>query len=140
MYQHPASQMPVKSERRNKRKMSLADLDEQEREVVRRCLQAAVDGPFFPEWEFGTIFGLRRDEVRRVLVSWPSLDESDEIVVRAINNSFNNLLGYPATNKQEIWPMFIPVSAVELARVFDKWKGRTPRDSYKAKDYFDDAM
>ena len=73
-------------------------------------------------------------------MSWPSLDETDEIVVRAINNSFNNLLGYPAKNKREIWPKFIPVSGVELARIFDKWKRRAPRDSYKARDYFDDAM
>jgi hypothetical protein len=25
-----------------------------------------------------------------------------------------------------------------LARIFDKWKGRSPRTSYKARDYFDD--
>src|SRR5262245_57384669 len=89
--------------------MSLADLDQQERDVVRQCLHAAVEGPFFPEWEFGTIFGLERDDVRRVLMSWPDLDEADESVVRAINNSFNNLLGYPTKNKQTIWPKFISV-------------------------------
>lgn len=120
--------------------MSLADLDERERDVVRQCLQATVDGPFFPEWEFGIIFGLERDEVRRVLMSWPGLDETDESVVRAINNSFNNLLGYPAKNKQDTWPKFIPVSGMELARIFDKWKGRAPRGSYKVRDYFDDVM
>jgi hypothetical protein len=121
-------------------KMPLANLDERERDVVRQCLQAAVDGPFFPEWEFGTIFGLERDEVRRVLMSWPGLDETDESVVRAINNAFNNLLGYPTKNKQAIWPKFISVSGMELARIFDKWKGRAPRESYKVRDYFDDAM
>jgi len=121
--------------------MPLADLDERERDVVWRCLQAAVDGPFFPESEFETIFfGLERDEVRRVLMSWPSLDETDETVVSAINNSFNNLLGYPTKNKHKIWPKFIPVSHMELARIFDKWRGRVPRDSYKARDYFDDLM
>jgi len=49
-------------------KMRLANLDERERDVVRQCLQAAVDGPFFPEWEFGIIFRLERDEVKQVLV------------------------------------------------------------------------
>ncbi len=120
--------------------MSLANLDEREREVVRECLRAAVDGPFFPDWEFNIIFGLTRDEVKQVLLSWPELNEADESVVRAINNSFNNLLGYPARNKQELWPKFISVSGIELARIFDKWKGRTPRVSYKVRDYFDDAM
>ena len=110
---------------------SLANLTERERDVVRECLRAAVEGPFFPEWEFHTIFGLERDEVRQVLHSWPNVDEADESVVRAINNSFNNLLGYPSRNKQVLWPKFVSVSGIELARIFDKWKGRAPRASYK---------
>ena len=120
--------------------MSLSDLNEKERDVVRQCLRAAVEGPFFPEWEFQTIFGLRREQVNTVLVSWLELDEKDELVVRAINNSFNNLLAYPAPNKQELWPKYVSVSAIELARVFDKWKRRPLRDHSKARDYFDDAM
>lgn len=120
--------------------MSLKNLDSQEREVVRECLRASVQGPFFPEWEFQTIFGLTRDEVRAIFYAWPQLNESDESVVRAINNSFNNLLGYPARNKQELWQNYISVSPIELARIFDKWKGRPLRTLYKARDHFDDAM
>jgi hypothetical protein len=120
---------------------SIANLDEREREAVRECLAATVYGPFFPEWEFETIFfGLSREDVRRVLLSWPTLNEADESVVRAVNNTFNNLLGYPTRNKRELWPKFISVSHSELARIFDKWKGRTSRDTYKARDYFDDSM
>jgi hypothetical protein len=120
--------------------MPLANLDEREREVVRECLRAAVAGPFFPDWEFSIIFGLTRDEVNQVLLSWPELNEADDSVARAINNSFNNLLGYPTRNKQELWPKFISVSGIELAGIFDKWKGRTSRVAYKVRDYFDDAM
>ena len=78
--------------------MSLANLDEREREVVRECLRATVEGPFFPDWEFEIIFGLKRDDVRQVLQSWPALNEADESVVRAINNSFNNLLAGATIN------------------------------------------
>ena len=120
--------------------ISLANLDGKEREVVRECLRAAVDGPFFPDWEFPTIFGLERDDVRKVLSCWPELNETDETVVQAINNSLNNLLGYPTRNKMEIWPKFISVSPWDVALILDKWKGRKPRASYKARDYFDDAM
>ena len=120
--------------------MPLANLDDREREVVRECLRAAVEGPFFPEWEFETIFGLTRDEIKQVLLAWPRLDETDESVVIAINNCFNNLLGYPAKRKHEIWPEFISVSHMDLAKIFDKWKGRPPRISYKTRDHFDDAM
>jgi hypothetical protein len=79
--------------------MPIADLDDREREVVRECLQAAVSSPFFPEWEFSTIFGLTREEVTQVLASWPDLNEGDESVVRAINNSFNNLIGLPGAEQ-----------------------------------------
>lgn len=120
--------------------MPLTDLDERERDVVRQCLKAAVESPFFPEWEFGTIFGLERDDVRRVLMSWPDISEADDCVVRAINNSLNNLLGYPAKSKRELWPQYVSVSGIELARIFDKWKGRATRESYRVRDYFDDAM
>ena len=34
--------------------------------VIGECLRAAVNGPFFPDWEFSTLFGLTRDEVRAV--------------------------------------------------------------------------
>ena len=120
--------------------MGLANLREEERQVVLQCLRAAVEGPFFPEWEFHTIFGLTREEVRAVLLSWPDLVEADQSVVVAINNSFNNLLGYPTENARELWSKYISVTPMELALIFDKWKGRSSRTSYKVKDHFDDAM
>jgi hypothetical protein len=119
--------------------MAWTELDERERAVVRECLRAAVDGPFFPEWEFATIFGLGRNEVRKVLESWPQLDESDENVAIAINNTLNNFLGYPLGEDQAAWPQFISVSRAELMAIFDKWKRRTPRTAWKPRDYFEDA-
>jgi len=121
-------------------KLSLSDLDEKERDVVRECLRAAVEGPFFPEWEFHAIFGLEREEVEQILSAWPKLDESDNSVVTAINNCFNNLLGYPAENKDGIWPNFISVGQIEVARIFDKWQRKPRRSFHEARDYFDDLM
>src|SRR5512133_4344993 len=66
---------------------SLANLDKRERHIVGECLRAAVKGPFFPDWEFETIFGLEREEVGQVLSSWPNVNETEDSVVRAINNS-----------------------------------------------------
>jgi hypothetical protein len=82
----------------------------------RECLRAAVEGPFFPDWEFGTIFGLERDDVKRILTAWPEVNEADDSVVRAINNSLNNLLGYPDRKKGEMWPKFISVTRQRLQR------------------------
>jgi len=118
---------------------SLANLDEKELDVIRECLRATVEGPFYPDWEFGTIFGLQREDVKRILSAWPEINEADHYVVRAINNSLNNILGYPARNKREIWPQFISATPAAVVRVFDKWRGRQPRTSWKPRDYFEDA-
>jgi len=37
------------------------------------------------------LFGLERAEVRKVLQSWPELNQAGDTVAIAINNSFNNL-------------------------------------------------
>jgi len=110
--------------------MPLADLTADEREIVRSCLRAAVEGPFFPDWEFSTLFGLAKAEVQHVLDSWPNLNEDDETVVLAINNSFNNLIGYPH-GLHDGWSEFIPTTAQELARVYVKWKGTNVRSYFE---------
>jgi len=61
---------------------------------VRQALTAAVTGPFFPDWEFATLFGLDRDEVRAVLAAWPETDDPTAQLT-AVTNALNNLLGYP---------------------------------------------
>jgi hypothetical protein len=75
--------------------MALQHLSPEQRKLVRKCLIAAVEGPFFPDWEFHLLFSLERDEVRMIANQWPTIDESDDDVRRAIKNSFNKLLGYP---------------------------------------------
>lgn len=107
--------------------MPLADLNAEERAVLKGCLRAAVEGPFFPEWEFSTLFGVTRDEVKHILEDWPDIDDGDESAACAINGSFNNLLGYPH-HRQDIWSQFIPVTEEELARIYSKWKGRIVRN------------
>ena len=107
--------------------MPLKDLDPEELDVVRDCLRAAAEGPFFPDWEFSTLFGLERAELKSILQSWPDLNENDEVVVRAINNAFNNLLGYPHGLVDD-WPDFIRGDSRELARIYMKWKGGNVRN------------
>jgi hypothetical protein len=111
--------------------MPLADLSEAERDIVRECLRAAVEGSFFPEWEFHTLFGIDREELRVVLNSWPMVAESNESVILAVNNSLNNLLGYPTTPTDQEWPKFISANRQEVKRIFDKWRGE------KIEGYFD---
>ncbi|HSU65699.1 MAG TPA: hypothetical protein VLJ39_02400 [Tepidisphaeraceae bacterium] len=65
-------------------------------------MRAAADGPFFPDCEFSTLFGLKRGEVRRIADEWPLPTVPPEDVVLAINSSMNWLLSYPH-RKHELW-------------------------------------
>lgn len=102
--------------------MSISDLRPEETDVIRQCLKAAVDGPFFDEPEFHTLFGLERADIGQILNDWPRLDDSDRDVHLAINNTFANLLYYPHRRETE-WPKYISVSAGEVKRIFKKWRG-----------------
>lgn len=62
--------------------------------LVGKCLRAAVDGPFFPDWEFQTLIGVSREEVRNLVDAWPGIEASrDNLAI--VSNSLNNLSGYP---------------------------------------------
>jgi hypothetical protein len=63
-------------------------------DVIHQCLRAAVDGPFFPDWEFQTLFGFERDEIRQIAERWPDWDDADA-QSDAVENTLNHLLGYP---------------------------------------------
>lgn len=101
--------------------MALRNLDEGEKKVVFECLRAAVDGPFFPDWEFQTLFGLERREMATIASSCPAIDDSDDSVATAINSSMNNLLGYPH-REEKSWSRYISVSRDEVRRIFEKWR------------------
>ena len=101
--------------------MTLAELTNQEREIVHRCLRVAADDPaFFPDWEFHTLFGVTRPEFVALVDQWPALDESSEDVRAAISNAMNNLLGYPH-GQEKRWSSLFEFSTDDLLRVFAKW-------------------
>ena len=75
--------------------MGLDRLSDADKALVGQALRAAVDGPFFPEWEFHTLFGLTRSEIRAIADAWPNVDLTSSDVALAANNALNNLLGYP---------------------------------------------
>ena len=101
--------------------MGLENLTVDERDLVRRCLKAATDGPFFPEWEFSTLFGLTREEVRTCWSSSQKLRSEDQVMRQAIHGCLANLLGYPH-REQEAWDRLISASREEVAEVFAKWR------------------
>src|SRR6185369_4728051 len=105
--------------------MPLADLDEAERQAVLDCLQCVAAGFVIQhDSEFQTIMGVEVSVVKSVVAAWPNVDDSDDVVRLVINNSMNNLLGYPHGKHQE-WERYNRVPLSEVARIFEKWRGDT---------------
>ena len=100
-------------------------LSDAETDLIGQCLRAAVDGPFFPEWEFNSLMGLQRAEVVEVADEWPSTSDATRQRL-AIGNVLNNLLGYPVELQE--WPSYISYSRDEVASAFSHWgDGAEPR-------------
>lgn len=77
--------------------LSAAEID-----TVRRALRAAVDGTFFPDWEFETLVGVDRETVRKVQSAWPLQTVDQDEFICAVIGSLNNLLGYPHGSEDEL--------------------------------------
>jgi hypothetical protein len=93
-----------------------------EKSIVGEALRAAAEGPFFPDWEFFTLFGFERSEVRAIADAWPEPVASSSEVERAVNDSFNNLLGYPH-KKEAVWSHWISVDQQQLKQLFHRLRG-----------------
>lgn len=105
---------------------ALEQLTDEEKRVVGECLCAAAFGPFFPDWEFHTLFGVDRDEAIRVAQSWPNVEATDISVGYIINDAINNLFGYPH-RKQDKWNNYISVSPKEVYAIYNKFRALTGR-------------
>jgi hypothetical protein len=99
--------------------MALLDLDEEELAIVGQCLRAAVEGPFFPDWEFQTLIGVSREEIQRLALSWPSRDADDAGTTNAVVGVLNNLIGYPH-GEESAWASFIGVGPAAVSIILEK--------------------
>jgi len=102
--------------------MMFENLSDADKAIVGQALRAAADGPFFPDWEFHTLFGLERSEVRAIADAWPEILASPEDVTAAVNNAFNNVLGYPH-RKDAVWPQWISIDRRQLNELFSRIRG-----------------
>lgn len=102
-------------------------------DVLGPCLRVAVDGPYFPDWEFHTLMGLSRDEMRAIADAWPSPPiealmgyESPEHAQRvAVNNAANSLVGgYPHGVAQPALEKDLDCTFSDVARALTSWRHR----------------
>jgi hypothetical protein len=102
--------------------MDFEKLSETDKAVIGQALRAAADGPFFPDWEFHTLFGLERSDVRATADAWPVASPSAEKLAIAVNNALNNLLGY-SHSKDAVWSQWITVDRKQLNELFKRLRG-----------------
>lgn len=72
----------------------LPPLSSKDLRIIRQCLRAAVDGPFFPDWEFETLIGAEQSEIAE-LIERPDADLIPDRMLSAVTNVLVNLVGYP---------------------------------------------
>lgn len=98
----------------------LSHLTDEDVAVISACLRAAVEGPFFPEGEFISLFPFRRTEMAAIVARFPQ--HIDTQVRRAIGSAFNNLIRYPHGHRHdEVWNRWIPVSQPVVEELERKW-------------------
>jgi hypothetical protein len=109
--------------------MNFQILSEADKAIVGQALRAAADGPFFPDWEFHTLFGLQRTEVRAIADAWPEYSVTPEKLAQAVNNALNNLLGYPH-GERAAWSKWISVDPQQLNELFCRLRERNDEDYF----------
>ncbi|MEO8680092.1 MAG: hypothetical protein ABI665_13655 [Vicinamibacterales bacterium] len=97
---------------------SLYALGVEDTALVGACLEAAATGPFFPDWEFETLFGLSRDQLRAVSKRWPENVDEEETEI-AVRNTLANLCGYPHKQEERLAEM-VSATPDRVRQLWDK--------------------
>ena len=93
--------------------MTSAQLTEHELQIVAKALRAAVDGPFFQDWEFETLMGASRDRVRSAAGVYSAGTADASVMADLAISVINNLLGYPHSGQGAV-EMMTGTSRAEL--------------------------
>ena len=91
--------------------------------VLQELLLAVAKGPFFPDWEFPTLFGCSRSDVTEIGKQLPS--DPGHLADVAIGNALNNMLRYPH-GQDAAWSEWLSVSRDELEELECRWRGLQP--------------
>src|SRR4051812_36283830 len=88
-------------------------------DVICQCIALVTDGPTFEDWEFQTLFGRTRDEVRAVGASLSSGGSKTRDMVVAVSNVLVNLRGYPGGERD--WAKWVLVPSSLAFATLEHW-------------------
>ena len=102
--------------------MASRALTEAEKDTIRRCLVAILDGPFIDDWEFKTRLGFDRMTLRSILSARPYLDcnSEDPTVQLAIDNCMNEVVNGVDISPTQ-WDRWFTVPRQEVKSTFSTW-------------------
>jgi hypothetical protein len=82
------------------------------------CFRETTEGPYFPDWEFPTLFGATRDKVRASRRHWATgkMDGQDHHVASQV---LTNLISYPHGLAKQLGDT-VGGSVDELSKLRDK--------------------
>jgi hypothetical protein len=66
----------------------------EEAKLIAATIRETADGPLYEDWEFHTLFGFEREEMRALALAWDR-EEISQNALHAGIGAFGNLLGYP---------------------------------------------
>jgi hypothetical protein len=102
--------------------MAFKELSSSEKEMELQCMKAIAEGSEIEDWEFHTRLGIVRSTLRKIINSWPEIDDSsnhsDECL--AINNCMNEIcngIHIPSTE----WRKHFTQSRDEIRHTYHKW-------------------
>lgn len=101
--------------------MTILHCDGSDIEIIGRALMASVDSSIFPEWEFASLIGRTRDDVRAVATRWPLSEGSATAEDMLIRNVLLNLAGYPHENPEQV-ERLVGASTGRLMEVLSRWQ------------------
>ena len=102
--------------------VAFAILSGEEQKIILQCMIAICEGPYIDDSEFQTRLGLEREDCRKVMASWPNLDDSieDSKTTLAINNTLNEVCNGVRIPSEE-WFKWFQVPEQSVLNVFSKW-------------------
>jgi len=90
--------------------MSWIDCTKEEQEIIRKCLEAVLNGPFLPDWEFSTLMGVEREELNKVINQWDLINKENDEIKSIISNTIGILTSYPH-GYENLLEKYIPILA-----------------------------
>jgi hypothetical protein len=102
--------------------MALKQLSPREQLIVLQCMQAIADGDAIEDWEFQTRLGIARPVLRKIISSWPEIEDSaensDEFL--AVNNCLNEACHGVDWAESE-WQTWFAEPKDVIKRTYENW-------------------